>query len=213
MSKQPEPPDFSSLTQWDDSAMQVVHVPVEELIPAPFNPRTITAKARKKLKGFIESEGFVEPILVQPETRYILGGNTRYDIAVELGYKTVPVIYRPGLSEARAKAYCIFLNNKEAQGEFVMSKLSTLLQEIDEAEDDPDLLNLTGYEGDDLTKIIGDVDDFVLEEVEVRPLPSMTWVLIGIPTVQFIDIAQEVERIRDLEGVFVDMVANDRAAT
>jgi ParB-like nuclease domain len=203
--------EFATDTPWSDRDLAIVHVPVGELIPAPWNPRKITAKARAKLKKVLQDVGFLEPIVVQPETRYIIGGNTRFDIALELGYRTVPVVYRPGLSDTRAKAIAIFLNNKEAQGDWVMSGLAGLLKEIEAAtDDDPDVLALAGYTGDDLTKVLGDFESDALEEVEVRPLPNMTWVLIGIPTVRFVEIAEEIERIKDLDDVFVDLVANDR---
>jgi hypothetical protein len=37
----------------------------------------------------------------------------------------------------------------------------------------------------------------------------MTWVLIGIPTTQFGDINEAVERIAGLESTIVEMTAND----
>lgn len=46
-----------------------------------------------EIKGNIAKHGIIEPLLVNKKTNVIISGNLRYQIAVELGIKEVPVVY------------------------------------------------------------------------------------------------------------------------
>jgi hypothetical protein len=48
-----------------------------------------------------------------------------------------------------------------------------------------------------------------LKVKKVRPLPSMTWVLVGIPTVRFMEISELVDAFHDVDGAIVHLTAND----
>ncbi len=47
-----------------------------------------------EIKNSIKTYGILEDLIVDPKTKIVISGNLRLKIAVELGMKTVPVIYR-----------------------------------------------------------------------------------------------------------------------
>lgn len=76
--------------------LNVVYVPVAELLPATYNPRKWSEEAIAQLTENIKRFGFVDPIVVNgaPERKNIvIGGHFRLKIAKDLGYKEIPVVY------------------------------------------------------------------------------------------------------------------------
>lgn len=69
---------------------QFEQVPVGRLTHHPDNPRRGDVEA---LKDSIKANGFYGALVVQHSTGRILVGNHRFDAAVELGFKTVPVAW------------------------------------------------------------------------------------------------------------------------
>lgn len=71
-------------------------VSVNELNPAPYNPRKRPPKAVKDLTESIKRFGVVDPLLVNsaPNRRNVLiGGHFRLEVIKELGFEKVPVVY------------------------------------------------------------------------------------------------------------------------
>ena len=76
--------------------IKVEYVLINELRPAPYNPRKHDEVAAKQLKESIKRFGLVDPFVVNFHTERkntIIGGHFRWKIAKELGIKKVPVIY------------------------------------------------------------------------------------------------------------------------
>jgi DNA modification methylase len=76
--------------------IQTVEVPTEDLIPSEYNPRTHDKESASQLKRSIQKYGFCDPVIVNSHPsrkNRIIGGHFRLQIAKELGYKTVPVVY------------------------------------------------------------------------------------------------------------------------
>lgn len=76
--------------------LQIKQIPIDQLKPADYNPRKWTAKAVADLKESIKRFGLVEPIVANDapgRENIIIGGHFRWNIAKELGYKDVPVVY------------------------------------------------------------------------------------------------------------------------
>jgi ParB-like chromosome segregation protein Spo0J len=191
----------------------IVDVALDELTVAPWNPRRISEAARKRLARGIKRFGMVQPLVARHEDHMLLGGHQRFAIAKELGMTTVPVVFVEGLTDPEAKALAVLLNNKEAQGEWEVSALTTLLEEL-AGEADDDLLHDTGFDDASLEKLLGTTSaDDELTPVEVRPMPKMVWVLIGVPSAQYPDIADQVQTIALEPGVFCEVAANDREVT
>jgi len=73
--------------------IQTIEVPINELVPADYNPRKHDDVATGQLKQSIQRFGIVDPIIVNSATsrkNIIIGGHFRWEVAKELGYETVP---------------------------------------------------------------------------------------------------------------------------
>jgi len=53
-----------------------------------------TPENYNNIKWSIENEGIIEPILVNEKTKEIISGNLRYQVALDLGIKEVPVLFQ-----------------------------------------------------------------------------------------------------------------------
>lgn len=79
-----------------NTPIQTVEVPINDLIPADYNPRKHDEVASGQLKQSILRFGLVDPVISNssPERKnIIIGGHFRWEVAKELGYETVPVVY------------------------------------------------------------------------------------------------------------------------
>jgi ParB-like chromosome segregation protein Spo0J len=123
-------------------------LPLESLIPAPYNPRVELQPGSptwSKLAASLREFGLVEPLVWNETTGHVVGGHTRLRILKEIGVREVPVsVVR--LTSEREKALNIILNNREAQGRFDSEKLAALLAEL---QDLPEM-ELTGFDRGDL---------------------------------------------------------------
>jgi len=76
--------------------IEVVYVPIDELIPAEYNPRKLTSKQEADISASILNFGFVDPIIVNKnESRkmVIIGGHQRVAVAKTIGIKEVPCVF------------------------------------------------------------------------------------------------------------------------
>ena len=65
---------------------------LSELKPAPYNPRTSTAKQESHLKNSLTKFDVVEPIIFNKQTGYIVGGHFRVRELQKLGYKEIECV-------------------------------------------------------------------------------------------------------------------------
>lgn len=130
------------------STFEIRVLPIEQLVPATYNPRKVlkpTDKAYRKLEKSIREFGLVEPLIWNERTGRVVGGHARLAILKSLGVTDVPVSV-VNLTEAREKALNVVLNNQEAQSRYDPTRLADLL---DELEDLPEL-EMTGFDPDAL---------------------------------------------------------------
>lgn len=143
--------------------MEIVQVPVEELKPAEYNPRTFTEKEAENLRDSLLNFGMVDPVIVNsnPE-RYnvIIGGHFRAREWQNLGYETVPVVYLD-LTLEQEKELNIRLNKNT--GEFDWK----LLEEHFDRED------LLAYGFDDAEFPIDDAPVFDTGDGEEAAAPEL----------------------------------------
>ncbi len=79
-----------------NSQIKTVEVPINDLIPADYNPRKHDEVATEQLKQSILRFGLVDPVIVNsaPNRNHrIIGGHFRWEVAKELGFRTVPVVF------------------------------------------------------------------------------------------------------------------------
>lgn len=146
--------------------MHVVPMSVEELIPAPYNPRRpLSEEARARLERSLREFGLVEPLIWNATTRHVVGGHARLAILRSLGVAEVPVSVVE-LSPERERALNVILNNREAQGSFDPEKLAELLTELADLPE----LELTGFDLADLRTLelepIEEPDDSATDEAD-----------------------------------------------
>jgi ParB-like chromosome segregation protein Spo0J len=130
--------------------LQIRILPIEQLVPAAYNPRRAlkpTDKAYRKLERSLREFGLVEPLVWNERTGHVVGGHARLSILKAMGVTDVPVSV-VNLSDAREKALNVILNNQEAQGRYDPERLADLLDELELPE-----LELTGFDPSALTTL------------------------------------------------------------
>ncbi len=155
------------------SEMKIKTAKIEDLNPAPYNPRVHPEKAISRLKASIERFGYTNPVLVQKGTNTIIAGHARVEAAKQAGLDEVPVIYLD-FDDVTAKAYNIADNRLAELTEWDFPKLKDLITEIDTGAFD---IELTGFSEAELKGIIdydpypaSDKDDAVPEVAEGEPI-------------------------------------------
>lgn len=127
--------------------MQIEKKKVSELTPAPYNPRKISKKELERLKRSLDEFGYVEPVIWDKQTGYVVGGHQRLKALKELGVEEVDCVV-VDLSEDKEKALNIALN--KISGGWDSDKLYEILDELDNNKFD---ITFTGFE-------MADLDDY-----------------------------------------------------
>ena len=134
------------------SAFEMRVLPIELLVPAPYNPRRVlrpTDKAYRKLEASIREFGLVEPLIWNERTGHVVGGHARLAILKSFGITEVPVSV-VHLSDAREKALNVVLNNQEAQSHYDPSRLADVLEALKDTSE----LDLTGFDSNALPPLL-----------------------------------------------------------
>lgn len=109
--------------------MQIEEISIEQIMPYINNPRN-NDKAVEPLIKSIKQVGYCAPIVVD-ENYSILAGHTRFKAVKSLGWKTVQVVIKEGLTEEQKRKYRL-LDNKvgEAAG-WDLEKLEEEIEGLD----------------------------------------------------------------------------------
>ena len=151
--------------------MIVREIPIEEICPAPYNPRKDLKPGDpeyEKLRQVMGHFDLVQPLVWNQRTGNLVGGHQRLKILKERGDLTVPVVVVE-LDENEEKALNVALNN--VQGDWDETKLSDLLQELRCSDFD---LGLTGFSIEELDALlpttIGRTDEDSVPELQPQPV-------------------------------------------
>lgn len=164
--------------------LKIVYVDIDELKPNEYNPRKWTNKMIESLKESVKRFGIVDPIIVnsyEERKNVVIGGHFRLEIAKQLGYKKVPVIYVYIDDLEKEKELCLRLNKN--LGERDWEKLTnfeldflkdvgfdvnelTFIKELDKLED-VDVEIMTGFE--DATDVKS-VDTSKVSFIKIGPI-------------------------------------------
>lgn len=131
--------------------MNIKNIRVEEINPAPYNPRIDLQPGDPEydaLKKSIEQFGYIDPLIWNEKTGHLVGGHQRYKILMENKPKeiTVSVVY---LNEDEEKALNIALN--KISGDWDEYKLEQVLLELKVANFD---MSLTGFSDEELLETL-----------------------------------------------------------
>jgi len=111
---------------------------IEDLQPAPYNPREISEDAYAGLRKSIEKFGLVQPIIINKRTGNVVGGHQRLKALQDMGEKETQVVV-VDLDEVQEKALNITLNNVNITGDFTEGALEIMNNLRNELEDFGDL--------------------------------------------------------------------------
>ena len=161
--------------------MSFEKIKITDLIPAPYNPRTISDQDKTRLRNSLQEFGLVDPIVINLKNNHIIGGHQRYDAILDQclldgEFQAELNLIRLGdigwvfteteltiADEDNEKALNIALN--KISGEWDITKLNTLVEELKVNDFD---LELTGFDDLELEEIsltneifdnVQDVDD------------------------------------------------------
>jgi site-specific DNA-methyltransferase (adenine-specific) len=123
--------------------------PIESITPYENNPRQNDAGV-DAVAASIRAFGFRQPIVVDGDG-VIVVGHTRFKAALKLGMTHVPVHVATGLTPAQLKAYRIADNQTATLSSWDDDKLPLELMALQQLDFD---LNLTGFSGDELTRLM-----------------------------------------------------------
>lgn len=126
--------------------MLLQSIPIQDLQPAPYNPRLTLKpgdKRWKKLERSLREFDLVQPIVWNKRTGHIVGGHQRCEVLRHSGITEVDCVV-VDLPLNREKALNVALNNSEVGGDWDASKLMSLVVDLQTAPDiDP---TLTGFD-------------------------------------------------------------------
>ncbi|WGQ15595.1 hypothetical protein [Sphingobacterium faecium] len=150
-----------------------IEISRSEIEPAKYNPRKISDEAKKKLKANIKRMGVMGGIVWNRRTGRLVGGHQKLLILDELQKYDRETnendylirVEAVDLSDQEEIEQNIFLNNKNAQGEFDNDILSSLLSDIE--------IKNTGLDDFDLNLLGFELPNFDVEEVEPEPLEEI----------------------------------------
>ncbi|MDD5095558.1 MAG: hypothetical protein PHV74_14460 [Dehalococcoidia bacterium] len=167
--------------------------------PHPRNPRIHPEPGTSGWKKLIKSldYDYYDPLVYNKRNNCWVSGHLRAKVLISQGIthaKVVVVDYPEDIHIARMIAA-----NKQV-GEWDFPSLKDLIIEIDTGAFDMGLTLFGEDELESLVAIYG--EDTKLKNVEISA-PALTWVLIGIPTVNFSLIAETVEKIGQIDGIIL----------
>ncbi len=163
------------------SSLAIRSIVEKDLEENPWNPNILGDKLFTKLKGNIEREGFLDPLLVRelgvpkggsPKFQ-ILDGAHRFRAGKELDMSSFPCIILKEISDEGARFLTLNMNNIRGTDDPML--LSRLLTELHEDFDLSleTLSQLTVHDEEELLKYIEAEESFTDLEPEVSMLPQV----------------------------------------
>jgi len=137
--------------------MRIEKINIDRLNPAKYNPRVDLSPDSleyAKIKRSIQEFNYIDPIIWNDTTGNVVGGHQRLKVLKDLGYEEIEVSV-VSLSEEKEKILNVALN--KIAGEWDIPKLEDLLTELSGGKID---LLLTGFDQDEISKLIVDIDSF-----------------------------------------------------
>ena len=156
--------------------MEIEKVKITDIIPAEYNPRTISENELTKLTNSINEFGLVDPIIINLKNMHIIGGHQRYEALISQHMLDNEFMAELNLiqmgdigwiftetdlkieSEDHEKALNLALN--KISGEWEFEKLSEILDDLSMEGFD---IELTGFEDLEINERLPSSFDFDVE--------------------------------------------------
>lgn len=145
--------------------LQISRVRLDSLHEDPANVRRHGAKNMFAIKASLQEFGQIEPLVVQRYSGKVIGGNGRLAAMRDLGWKECDVV-EIDASETAATRIGIALNRTGELAEWDTESLATILDTLRDADE----LSGTGFDSDDLKKLLGDRSSLGEDLGEVGPM-------------------------------------------
>ena len=170
-------------------------LPINSVKPHPANPRKGNVA---KIVESIKANGFYGSIVVQKSTMLILAGNHRWQAAKQCGMETIPAMV-VDVDDLQAKKILLADNRTSDFAVYDSDELTRLLRDVIS----DDNLAGTGFDANDLDKLIADVTDSPNEKRKrnLDPFQYCYW-LVKAPTSQQGRITAAIEKAcKGVDGV------------
>lgn len=168
----------------------------------PANWRKHPERQVRAIEGLIEEVGWAGALLYNERTGRLIDGHARKKLSAP--GKPVPVLVG-SWSDDQERKILAMLDPLAAMAETNREALAALVGKIDgRTVGTQDVLAQLSEKSREAEQKVG------LRSLELKPPPPMAWVLIGIPTVRFGEIAAQVEAVSAVSGVFCETTVNDR---
>ena len=125
--------------------LKVIYIPVKDLKPSSYNPRKWSDEAINGLKQSIKKFGLIDPVIVNSainRKNIVIGGHFRLEIAKQLGFTEVPVVYVNIPDIEKEKELNLRLNRNTGDWNFELLKNFEI-----------EMLMDIGFDNNDLSKI------------------------------------------------------------
>jgi len=148
---------------------QIQAWPIERLVDYPRNPRK-NDSAVDRMCGSIREFGFKIPCLVRSDGE-VVDGHLRLKAARKLGIIEIPVILCDEWTPAQVKAFRLMVNRSVSWAEWDEELLSQELLALKDLDFD---LNLTGFEDEELARLLAaqDAAEGLTDEDSIPELPE-----------------------------------------
>jgi len=163
--------------------MEFKKLPIDNLIPASYNPRKKLKPGDsefEKIKNSITEFGYVDPVIINKDYT-VIGGHQRISVLKTLGYTEIDCVVID-IDKTKEKALNIALN--KISGEWNKELLADLIMDLQSLDYD---LGFTGFEPPEIDQLFNDVhskeikeDDFDVEKELAEPAitkPGDLWLL------------------------------------
>jgi ParB/Sulfiredoxin domain len=182
------------------TTMNIQRKPLDQLKPAPYNPRVSLKPGMPgydRLARSLEEFDLVQPIVWNEQTGHVVSGHQRLRILRDQGFQEIEVVV-VSLPLEREKALNVTLNNSQVAGDWDTSKLVGLIEELAAL---PDFdATLTGFDAEELRDLVLAPDpEFVPDEEEDND-PHVK-VILEIPPEQWEDVRPDIDQLLDLHNL------------
>jgi len=189
-----------------DRIKEFRRIPASELLYNPKNYRKHPEKQLAALRGVLNEIGFAGAELARetPDGIMLIDGAARKQI---MGNQVVPVLITD-LSEEEADLLLVVHDPIGAMAVTDAKQLEELLRDVSTS--DEDLSQMISEMAEAAGIIPEDDEEVELKQLSTKPPPVMSWVLVGIPTVRFGEIAQQVEEMASVDGILLETISNGK---
>lgn len=189
-----------------DRIKELRRVRASDLVPNPANWRLHPDSQREALRGVLAEIGYADALVAREREDgklELIDGHLR---AEDAGSALVPVLVLD-VTEDEGRTLLATLDPLAAMAETNSKALNELLGEIEAGDEAVQQMLAELAQANPLPQ-----DEVELKPINVKPPPAMTWVLIGIPTVRFGEIAADVERFAALPDTVCETTVSDGTA-